>query len=83
MERAGTARRTTGFDMRRSEDDVDILRIVDRIAHLVPDVPRLAILDVVEAEWDRLCAAAEPYLQPLVLPAALWRLRAGADPFVL
>jgi hypothetical protein len=57
----------------------ELLRLVERIASLRPEVPRLAILDAVEAEWDRLCAAAEPFLAPLVMPAALWRLRIGFD----
>ncbi len=41
-------------------DDADLLGIVERIAERLPDIPRLAILDAVEAEWDRLCAFAEP-----------------------
>ena len=57
----------------------ELLRLVERIASLRPEVPRLAILDAVEAEWERLCAAAEPFLAPLVMPAALWRLRTGFD----
>jgi hypothetical protein len=58
----------------------ELLKVVDRIARRLPDVPRLAIMDAVEAEWERLCAAAEPYLAPLVVPAALWRLRVGGEP---
>jgi hypothetical protein len=57
----------------------ELMRLVERIASLRPEVPRLAILDAVEAEWERLCAAAEPVLAPLVMPAALWRLRTGFD----
>jgi hypothetical protein len=64
--------------MQESEDDpVDLLRFVEPVAARLPHIPRLAILDAVEAEWDRLCAAAEPYLEPLVVPAAVWRLRTG------
>jgi hypothetical protein len=58
----------------------ELLKVVDRIARRLPDVPRLAIMDAVEAERERLCAAAEPYLAPLVVPAALWRLRVGGEP---
>lgn len=53
--------------------------LVDRVAQCLPDVPRLAILDAVEAEWERLRAAAEPCFAPFVLPAAVWRLRVRAD----
>ena len=58
----------------------ELLKVVDRIAPHLPDVPRLAVVDAVEAEWERLRAAAEPYLAPLVVPAALWRLRVGGEP---
>ena len=68
--------------MRRSDEPMDLLAIVDRVAACLPGVPRLAILDLVEAEWDRLCATAEPYLRPLVLPAVVWRVRSGQVPFV-
>ena len=53
--------------------------LVDRAAAHLPDVPRLAVLDAVEAEWERLRAASEPWLAPLVLPAAVWRLRMRTD----
>jgi hypothetical protein len=53
--------------------------LVERVAQHLPDVPRLAILDAVETEWERLRASAEPCLAPFVLPAAVWRLRVGAD----
>jgi hypothetical protein len=62
---------------------MDLLAIVDHVAACLPGVPRLAILDLVEAEWERLCATAEPYLRPLVLPAVMWRLRSGQVPFAL
>jgi hypothetical protein len=58
----------------------DLLALVERVAARLPLVSRLAILDAVEAEWVRLGASAEPYLRPFVGPAALWRLRVGADP---
>jgi len=61
----------------REEEAVDLLRFVEPVAKRLPLIPRLAILDAVEAEWDRLCAAAEPYLEPLVVPAVVWRLRTG------
>ena len=53
--------------------------LVERVAQHLPDVPRLAILDAVETEWERLRAASEPWLAPLVLPAAVWRLRMRTD----
>ena len=68
--------------MQRSDDDSDLMGFVERVAERLPDIPRLAILDAVEAEWDRLCAVAEPYLVPLVVPAAVWRLRSAPDPAV-
>jgi hypothetical protein len=57
----------------------DLLQLVERIAARLPQVSRLAILDAVEAEWVRLGANVEPYLTPLVGPAALWRLRTCGD----
>lgn len=63
--------------MQESEETVDLLRFVECVAQRLPQIPRLAVLDAVEAEWDRLCAAAEPFLRPLVVPAAVWRLRTG------
>lgn len=57
----------------------EVLGLVERVARRLPGVPRLAILEAVEAEWDRLCAAAQPHLRPLVAPAALQRLRACGD----
>jgi hypothetical protein len=66
-----------GDGMQENEGPVDLLRFVEAVARRLPHIPRLAILDAVEAEWDRLCAAAEPYLEPLVVPAAVWRLRTG------
>lgn len=57
----------------------DLLALVERIAARLPHVSRLAILDAVEVEWVRLGANVEPYLMPLVGPAALWRLRTDAD----
>jgi len=56
----------------------ELLAIVDRIAARLPNLPRLAILDAAEAEWVRLGANLEPYLRPLVGPAAAWRLRGEA-----
>jgi hypothetical protein len=56
----------------------DLLGLVERIAARLPHVSRLAILDAVEIEWVRLGANVEPYLMPLVGPAALWRLRTDA-----
>ena len=53
--------------------------LVERVAQHLPEVPRLAILDAVEAEWERLRASAEPCFAPFVRPAAVWRLRAGTD----
>jgi hypothetical protein len=53
--------------------------LVERVAQHLPDVPRLAILDAVETEWERLRASAEPCSTPFVLPAVVWRLRAGGD----
>jgi hypothetical protein len=61
-------------------DEADLLGFVERIAQRLPDTPRIAILDAVEAEFDRLRVAAEPSLAPLVVPAAVWRLRSGPDP---
>jgi hypothetical protein len=58
----------------------ELLALVDRIASRLPHLPRLAILDAVEEEWLRLGANLEPYLRPLVGPAAVWRLRCGPDP---
>ena len=55
----------------------EVLGLVERVARRLPGVPRLAILEVVEEEWDRLCAAAQPHLRPLVAPSALQRLRSG------
>jgi hypothetical protein len=57
----------------------ELLALVDRIAAQEPQRSRLAILDAVEAEWARLGAGREPYLVPLVGPAALWRLRVDGD----
>ena len=54
----------------------EVLGLVERLARRLPGVPRLAILEAVEAEWERLSAAAQPFLRPLVAPAALQRLRA-------
>ncbi|GAA2752408.1 hypothetical protein [Amnibacterium kyonggiense] len=59
----------------------ELLALVDRLAARLPQVPRLRILDVVEAEWVRLGASAEPYLAHLVGAAALSRLR--ADPWAV
>lgn len=56
-----------------------LLGLVEQVAARLPEVPRLAILDAVESEWDRLGAALEPFIVPLVVPAAVWRLR-HADP---
>ena len=53
--------------------------LVERVAQHLPDVPRLAVLDAVETEWERLRASAEPCSAPFVLPAAVWRLRARTD----
>ena len=53
--------------------------LVERVAQHLPDVPRLAILDAVETEWERLRASTEPCSTPFVLPAAVWRLRARTD----
>jgi hypothetical protein len=53
--------------------------LVERVARHLPDVPRLAILDAVELEWERLRASAEPCFAPFVLPAVVWRLRIRAD----
>jgi hypothetical protein len=58
----------------------ELLALVERLAALVPHLPRLAVLDAVEAEWLRLGASAQSTLAPFVGPAALWRLRAGAEP---
>jgi hypothetical protein len=58
----------------------DLMALVDRLATRFPLLPRLTILDAVEAEFVRLGANVEPYLMPFVGPAALWRLRIGADP---
>ena len=66
--------------MQRSDHDAELLGFVERIAERLPDIPRIAILDAVEAEWDRLCAFAEPYLVSLVVPAAVWRLRSDPGP---
>ena len=60
-------------------DGSDLLGLVDRVAGLLPGVPRLAVLDAVDAEWMRFRAAVEPWLAPLVVTAAVWRLRAGGD----
>jgi hypothetical protein len=62
-----------------SSDD-ELLALVERIAWRCPQLSRLAILDAVEAEWIRLGATLEPYLRPLVGPAAAWRLCVGVDP---
>ena len=59
----------------------ELLALVDRIAARLPQVPRLRILDVVEAEWVRRGASAEPVLAQLVGAAALHRLR--ADPWAV
>ena len=56
---------------------VDLLALVDQVAAVLPEVPRLAVFDAVDAEWERLRAALEPYLAPLVVAAAVWRLRAS------
>lgn len=55
----------------------EFLALVDQVAVLLPGVPRLAVFDAVDAEWVRLRAAVEPYLAPLVVAAAVWRLREG------
>lgn len=52
-----------------------LLGLVEAVAARLPDVPRLAILDAVESEWDRLGASVEPCVIPLVVPATVWRLR--------
>lgn len=57
----------------------ELLALVDRLAAHVPHLPRLAILDAVEAEWLRLGASAQSHLAPFVGPAALQRLRAAGD----
>ncbi|MFD1721646.1 hypothetical protein [Amnibacterium endophyticum] len=53
----------------------DLLGLVERVARRLPDVPRITILEAVELEWERLRAASEPHLRPLVAPSALQRLR--------
>jgi hypothetical protein len=60
-------------------DQDELLALVDRIAARLPLLPRLAILDAIEAEWLRLGANLEPCLRPLVAPAAAWRLQMGSD----
>ena len=44
----------------------ELLALVEQVAALLPSLPRLQLLDVVDAEWVRLRAAAEP------LVAAFW-----------
>ncbi len=61
----------------REKDPIDLLGLIEPVAQRLPLIPRLAILDALEAEWERLCAAAEPYLEPFVVPATIWRLRTG------
>ena len=58
---------------------LDFLALVDQVAVLLPGVPRLAVLDAVDAEWVRFRAAVEPYLAPMVVAAAVWRLRADGS----
>jgi hypothetical protein len=53
----------------------DLMDLVEWVAARMPQVPRLAILDAVELEWVRLGVNSEPFLRPLVAPAAAWRLR--------
>jgi hypothetical protein len=53
----------------------DLMDLVEWVAARLPQVPRLAILDAVEEEWLRLGVNGEPFLRPLVAPAAAWRLR--------
>lgn len=57
-------------------ESTDLLGVVDRVASLLPGVPRLAVLDAVDVEWARFCVALEPCLAPLAVAAAVWRLRA-------
>ncbi len=57
----------------------EVQALVERLARRLPGVPRLTILEAVMAEWDRLRAAAEPWIAPLVEPAAAWRLRHCLD----
>lgn len=61
-------------------DRLDLLGLVDQVAVLLPGVPRMAVLDAVDAEWVRFRAALEPCLVPLVVTAAVWRLRAAGEP---
>ena len=60
-------------------DGQDLLGLVDRVAGLLPGVPRLAVLDAVDAESARFRIAVEPWLAPMAVTAAVWRLRAGQD----
>lgn len=56
---------------------LDFLGLVDQVAVLVPEAPKLAVLDALDAEWVRFRVAAETYLAPLAVAAAVWRLRSG------
>lgn len=53
----------------------EVLGLVERVARRMPHVPRIAILEAVELEWERLRVTGEPHLRPLVAPSALQRLR--------
>ncbi len=58
-------------------DRTDLLGVVDHVTALLPGVPRLAVLDAVDVEWARFRVALEPWLAPLAIAAAVWRLRAA------